>query len=321
MGEKGKPEPARTALQHTAETTACIWDVKPYALHDGPGIRTTVFFKGCPLRCRWCCNPESQQFTAELVWIAGNCIGCGECTTVCPREAISVDAEGRRHIDVDRCDHCGRCVAACPGEALRLFGESRSVADLLDTVLRDEGFHWRSGGGLTLSGGEPLAQIDAACTLLADYREAAHGHTAVETCGHVPWADLDRAHPLVDLFLYDVKHLDPEAHRQGTGTDNRRILANLERLCRTGARVIPRIPLVPGFNDEPASLQRLAAHLAALPGVDEAHIMPYHRLGAPKYPRLGRAYSLDDLRPPSPDRIETARRILQHAGLAVCVGG
>jgi len=304
-----------------ADAQALVWDVKKYALHDGPGIRTTVFFKGCPLRCRWCCNPESQRFEAELVWIGENCIDCGECEAICPRAAVTVQPGGRRRIDADRCDRCGLCVAACPGEALRLFGERRAVGELLDEVLRDEGFYWRSGGGLTLSGGEPLAQIGAACALLAAYRDTAHGHTAVETCGHVPWADLERARPLVDLFLYDVKHLDDEPHRQGTGAGNRLVLSNLEALCRASARVVPRIPLVPGFNDDPAHLRRLAAYLAALPGVDEAHLMPYHRLGAPKYARLERAYGLADLDPASPNCIEAARRILRDAGLAVCIGG
>jgi pyruvate formate lyase activating enzyme len=300
--------------------TALIWDIKQYALHDGPGIRTTVFFKGCPLRCAWCCNPESQSFAPEVIRVAENCIGCGQCVHSCPHQAIAVDA-GVWRIDFDRCDGCGRCAADCPGGALQTMGTAYTVDRLMAEVLKDEGFFWRSGGGLTLSGGEPLARAGFARHLLARYKQETHGHTAVETCGQADPETVTALLPVVDLWLYDLKHIDPAAHRRGTGAGNRRILANVRAICEAGAALIPRIPLIPGFNADPPSLAAMAAFVAALPGVDEVHLMPYHRLGQPKYARLNRPYPFDDRPSPSAAAIETARRIFAEVGLKTGVGG
>ena len=300
--------------------TALIWDLKHYALHDGPGIRTTVFFNGCPLRCAWCCNPESQSLAPEPVWIAERCIGCGQCETICPKAAVTLADEGV-NIDAKACDRCGRCAAQCPGAALQIMGTAYTADGLLAEILKDEGFYWRSNGGLTLSGGEPLVQAAFARHLLGRYKSLTYGHTAVETCGLADPDAVAALLPVVDLWLYDLKHIDPAAHRRGTGSDNRRILENALAICRSGAALIPRIPLIPGFNDDPESLHALAAFAAALPGVTEAHLMPYHRLGQPKYARLHRPYDLDHLRAPSPAAIEGARRILGAAGLRVCIGG
>jgi pyruvate formate lyase activating enzyme len=302
------------------EPTALIWDIKQYALHDGPGIRTTVFFKGCPLRCAWCCNPESQSFVPEVTWIAENCIGCRQCVQLCPQQAIEVVSEALC-IDADRCDGCGRCADNCPGGALQTMGKVYTIDRLMEEVLKDEGFFWRSGGGLTLSGGEPLARVGFARRLLKRYKQETHGHTAVETCGQADPEAVAALLPLVDLWLFDLKHIDPAAHRRGTGADNRRILENARTICEAGAALIPRIPLIPGFNDDRPSLVALATFAAALPGVNEVHLMPYHRLGQSKYTRLNRPYPLGDRRPPTPAAIETARRIFADAGLKTGIGG
>lgn len=300
--------------------TALVWDIKQYALHDGPGIRTTVFFKGCPLRCAWCCNPESQSFVPEVIWIAENCIGCKQCVQLCPYQAIEVVSETLR-IDADRCDGCGRCAENCPGGALQAMGTVYTVPRLMEEVLKDEGFFWRSGGGLTLSGGEPLARAGFARRLLERYKQETHGHTAVETCGQADSEAVAALLPVVDLWLFDLKQIDPAAHRRGTGADNRRVLENAGTICQAGATLIPRIPLIPGFNDDRPSLLALAAFAAALPGVNEVHLMPYHRLGQPKYARLNRPYPLGDRRPPNPAAIEAARRIFADTGLKTGVGG
>jgi len=204
---------------------------------------------------------------------------------------------------------------------LQTMGRAYSIDRLMEEVLKDEGFFWRSGGGLTLSGGEPLAQADFARHLLERYKQETHGHTAVETCGQADPETVTALLPVVDLWLYDLKHIDPATHRRGTGADNRRILKNARTICEAGAALVPRIPLIPGFNDDHPSLAALAAFAAALPGVGEVHLMPYHRLGHPKYARLNRPYPFGDRRPSTPAAIEAARRIFADAGLKAGIGG
>jgi pyruvate formate lyase activating enzyme len=222
-----------------------IWDIKRYALHDGPGIRTTVFVKGCPLRCQWCCNPESQSFRPEAAWIGERCLNCGLCEQVCPHGAISHDG-GRRYVDHQLCDLCGECARRCPGEALQIMGRRVFVDEVLAEISRDSVFFSRSGGGLTISGGEPLAQPEFVAELLRRYKTEEKGlSTAVETCGHAEWPMVARVGRYTDLFLFDLKHMDPGEHFRLTGVGNRLILENAARLAESGHTLVIRLPLIP----------------------------------------------------------------------------
>lgn len=306
----------------TPDIKGLIFDIRKYSIHDGPGVRTTVFFKGCPLACRWCCNPESQGGRPELVWVRERCLGCGLCLEACPRGALRTAAGGAREIDRQRCDGCGRCAEGCPGEALNLIGRWATAEEVLAEVARDALYFEASGGGLTLSGGEPLAQADFAAELLRRYRhEEKGGHTAVETCGFAPWPVLERLAPDVDLFLYDLKHMDPDAHRRLTGQDNALILDNARRLAAAGHALVVRLPLIAGVNDRREQLEAVADFTRSLPGVRRIDLLPYHRLGAPKYRRLGRAYALEDEPSLGPDAAARAAEILAARGIEVTVGG
>ena len=299
-----------------------IFDIRRYSLHDGPGLRTTVFFKGCPLNCRWCCNPESQAGQPELTWLRERCLGCDRCRTVCPADALQTTADGSNVVDPARCDVCGRCAEECPGEALQLIGRWMTAGEVLAEAASDALYFEASGGGLTLSGGEPLAQPDFAAELLRRYKHDEKGrHTAVETCGFVDWAVFERLAADVDLFLYDLKHMDPLEHQRLTGVDNRLILENARRLAQAGRSLVMRLPLIPGVNDSVQNLEATADFVAALPGVRRIDLLPYHRLGEPKYRRLGKAYALEGAPALGGGPAARAAGILEAKGLEVTVGG
>ena len=251
--------------------TGRVFDIQRFSLHDGPGIRTAVFFKGCPLRCAWCHNPESQRPGPELLFFAHKCMGCGRCEAVCA------------NTHTDACTACGRCAAVCRSGAREISGYDISADDVLAKALRDRAFYETSGGGVTLTGGEPLMQADFAEELLTKCR--ANGlHTAMETCGYAPWETLARLLPLLDLLYYDIKGIDPALHKKNTGVDNGTILTNAERLKETGANVIFRMPYIPGYND--GELDAVKAFAGAFP----LQLMPYHATGEGKYRALGRTY-------------------------------
>jgi pyruvate formate lyase activating enzyme len=301
--------------------TGLIWDIQRYALHDGPGIRTIVFFKGCPLRCKWCCNPESQSFKPEFSWLAGNCLGCNLCQEVCPVDAVRVNAE-RRWIDIQRCNFCGLCVERCPGGALTQLGCQFTAEALLQDITCDSIFFQRSGGGLTLSGGEPTSQPAFARELLRRYKVDEYGpHTALETCGYAPWEDLAGLLEYIDVVLYDIKVMDPGLHKKYTGVDNANILSNVARIAQAGYRLILRLPLIPGYTDDEANVQAIADFVRQLPGVEEIHLLPYHRLGESKYGRLGRQYSLEGTSPLGQEQLSDLMRIVEGAGLRAVIGG
>jgi pyruvate formate lyase activating enzyme len=299
-----------------------IFDIRKYTLHDGPGVRTTVFFKGCPLSCLWCCNPESQASRPELVWVAERCLGCDLCLAECPAGALKTADAGAKAVDRERCERCGRCAERCPGEALNLIGRWVTVGEVLAEVMRDALYFESSGGGLTLSGGEPLAQPDFAAELLRRYKHEEKGEsTAVETCGHVAWPVFERIAAEVDLFLFDIKHMDPAAHRRLTGRDNRLILENARRLAQAGRALVIRLPLIAGINDPRENLEATADFARSLPGVTRIDLLPYHRLGEPKYRRLEREYALGKLPSLPEERVAQVRRILERRGLEVRIGG
>lgn len=259
-----------------------IFEIKRFAVHDGDGIRTTVFFKGCPLRCVWCHNPEGLRAEPQLAYYAHKCIGCGECASVCPTEA-HVLQNGAHVLDRQRCTACGGCAEHCLGDALTHYGKSVTVEELLPRLLEDREFYESSNGGVTLSGGECLLQSQFCASLLqALKREGIH--TAVDTCGAIPREAIDRVLPYTDLFLYDLKAIDPEVHRSCTGETNERILENLRYLDTKGASIEIRYPFVPDYNDGEA--EKIRDFLETLCTHPRLRVLPYHNFAGSKYRAL-----------------------------------
>ncbi len=293
--------------------TGRVVEIKRLAIHDGPGIRTTLFLKGCSLACRWCHNPETIAAKPEIGFLAAKCVACGACIEVCPTGAHAI-AGGVHTFDRGRCIACGKCVGACLPGALEFYGREMTVAEAATAVLEDRTFYAQSGGGVTLSGGEPLLQA-AFCASLCRELRGQGVHCAIDTAGAVPWEAFATVLPEVDLVLFDFKHMDAECHRSGTGKDNRRILENLGRLAGQGTSIEIRIPLVPGFNDDAANMQATAAFLAALPVVPPVRLLPYHALARSKYAAIGRP----DTMPPAPatDGAVLAAATLRAGGITV----
>jgi pyruvate formate lyase activating enzyme len=285
--------------QSQSGVTGRVFDVQRFSLHDGPGIRTVVFLKGCPLRCSWCANPESQRPTAEIAWFQDLCAGCGRCVEACPREAVHMDG-GCPCTDRRLCAACGACAAACSRGARRLLGRDVTLGDVMAEVRRDAPFFRRSGGGVTFSGGEPLAQPEFLLECLWRSRRWGY-HTAVETCGQARWDDLREAAGVAGLFLYDLKELDPVRHEKLTGVNNELILENLERLLELGADVTLRVPVIPGANDGRDNVVALAEFVADHPGVRRVDLLPGHALSAHKYAALDLAPPV--LARPDPERL------------------
>jgi pyruvate formate lyase activating enzyme len=288
-------------MSHMGESSVSgrLFDVQRFSLHDGPGIRTVVFLKGCPLRCAWCANPESQEPGPQIAWFESLCVGCGRCIAACPRGAIRLD-DGRVRTDGRCCVACGDCAAACSRGARRLLGRDVTVNELMAAVRRDAPFFRRSGGGVTFSGGEPLSQPAFLLECLARCRRWGF-HTAVETCGQARWDDLRAVAKATDLFLYDLKQLDPVRHEELTGVRNDVILENLERLLATGVEVTVRVPVIPGGNDDRQSLEALSAFVAGHPRLRRLELLPGHSLGAHKYAALDRTPPMFE--PPALERL------------------
>jgi len=264
-----------------------IFNIQRYAIHDGPGIRTTVFLKGCPLKCFWCQNPESQRRQPEIFLNKDDCSLCGMCVSVCPTGASSL-LEGSSTIDRNKCKGCGKCTEVCPNEARRLVGKLVTVNEVMQEVLRDRKFYQNSGGGVTLSGGEPATQPEFALALLQSCKHEGL-HTILDTCGHAPWVTLEKLLKYTDLVLYDIKHVDPVKHREAMGVSNKLILENARRIAGHKAVRI-RVPLVPGFNDSVEDIRAIVKFARSELGAVDIDLLPYNNLAGSKYARLERDY-------------------------------
>jgi pyruvate formate lyase activating enzyme len=294
-----------------------VSEIQGFSIHDGPGIRTTVFLKGCPLNCLWCHSPETIRPAVDILVHESKCLRCGVCTTSCSHAAHSIQ-EGSRVFRRDVCVRCGTCVTNCLSSALGKSGYVMSVEEVMGEVLKDKPFFETSGGGVTFSGGEPLLQANYLSLLLAGCQEAGI-ETAVDTSGSVPWASFDLVHPHSSLFLYDLKLMDGERHRKYTGADNFRILENLKRLDRLKKRIIIRIPVIPGINDDETNIRASAEFLAGLGNVETVELLTFNTLGAAKYGALGLEYPLAGTRALDKGRMEELRLLFERKSVPACV--
>lgn len=290
-----------------------IFDIKRFAIHDGEGIRSTVFFKGCPLRCIWCHNPESISPRIELQYVEKRCVGCGACVDACPHSCHST-VNGTHSLDRSLCTGCGACVEACLAEALSLCGRYVSVDEVVSVLLEDECFYKSSGGGVTLSGGECLCQADFCAEVLGAIKERGI-HTAVDTCGYVDRADIDKVIPYTDIFLYDIKHMDESEHKRLTGVSNARILENLKYIDSRGKQIEIRIPFIKGCND--GMLQSAAEFISELECVIAVRLLAYNNLAGSKYDIIGRENTMPRSQPPSADELRDAARVFEKKGIKV----
>lgn len=275
-----------------------VFNIQRYSVHDGEGIRTNVFLKGCPLRCRWCSNPESQERLPELARNEGRCLGvekCDFCAKVCPHGALALPESGMPIVLRDKCRRCMACAKACPAGALTPYGTLRTAGEVVSEVEKDSIFYARSGGGMTLSGGEPLLQSEFALAVLREAKRR-RVHTAIETCGQVPWEVYEEAVPLIGEIMYDIKLIDPKKHKQHTGMGNRLILLNIKKIIETfpDANLKIRTPVVPGVNDTVEDLTAILDFLEPYHSVNY-ELLPYHRLGTQKYYFLDREYPMGEV--------------------------
>lgn len=276
------------------EEKGIVFDIMKFAIHDGPGIRTAVFLKGCPLHCLWCHNPESIELKPEISFLAAKCIGCGYCVKACPNDCHKFK-KGERLFDRSRCTRCGRCAMACHAQAIEIIGCEMSVSEVLDEVMKDKLFYETSGGGITLSGGEPMMQFEFAMGLMKQAKSNGLS-VCLETCGYAPLERFAETLPYVDIYLFDVKETDPARHLEITGAPLEPILKNLDFLNSEKAEIILRCPLIPGMNTRPQHFKSLAEMAMRLESVTQVDVEPYHPLGLSKSERIGKPLSLPGLR-------------------------
>jgi len=308
-------------MSESNDTKGMIFNIQHYSIHDGPGIRTTVFMKGCPLSCVWCQNPESQTSLPEIFIIIETCTGCGKCVQVCPRGAIEI-VGGHSKTNRKICDGCGKCAEVCPNEARNLMGRTVTAAEVFKEVSGDSVFYQKSGGGVTLSGGDPVAQPKFSISILKLCKNAGI-HTAIETSGYANWEILRQILEYVDLVLYDFKQMDPLEHKKYTGVSNSLILDNAKRIYHEcHIPMLVRVPIVPGYNDSVENIKATARFVATELGMDvKVHLLPYHRLGETKYERLECASKSASIQPPSEKHVLKLKEIIESFGLTVYIGG
>ncbi len=303
-----------------SESLPLIFDIKRYSINDGPGIRLTIFFKGCPLNCRWCHNPESLSMRTQKLYTRSKCIVCGECVKACPNQACLL-SKGGIVTDAERCQTCGTCAKVCPSLATEMSGRFYSVAELMGIIENEIPFFDQSGGGVTFSGGEPLMHTPFLLELLKACGER-QLHRAVDTSGYGKTADLVAIAEQTDLFLFDLKLMDAELHRKFTGVDNSLILDNLKALATAGAQIEIRVPLIAGLNDDRQNLEQMATFVAQLPGPRPTlSFLPFHNVAENKYPKLGQIYDISEMAVPGTKRLQQAVDICAAHGLIASVGG
>ena len=296
-----------------------IFNIQRCSLQDGPGVRTTFFLKGCPLRCQWCDNPESQLQSSELAHRRSPCDGCGACIKVCEPGAISLTTDGKAAIDRELCNICGQCVSACPQDALAIYGSTASVTELFDELSRDIHFYKNSDGGVTASGGEPLMQPKFVSAVFSLCHRLGIP-TAIDTCGYVEQSVLSEILPVIDLVLYDLKHMDSATHEKFTGVPNELILENAKAVAAAGVPLIFRIPLVAAINDSEENIREVCDFSIGL-GVADIDLLPFHQYGLSKYAMLGRSDGPVHLKTTGQEHINRLKEIIQTYGLTCKIGG
>lgn len=301
------------------EQVGTVFNLQRFSINDGPGVRTIVFFKGCPLDCKWCSNPESQNPLVQIMFNEKNCLGCRKCESICPVGAINFLLPAR--VDHDQCIGCGICAENCYPGGLVQSGKEQTVEDIITELKKETIQYRRSGGGVTLSGGEPLMQPAFAVELL----KACKGmgwHTAMETTAYANEDVIDKVIPYVDLVLLDIKSLNDAKHKEYTRVSNEKILKNAQRIVDLGVETIIRVPVIPEFNDDEQSIYDIARFAKGLGGVRELHLLPYHKLGVNKYGTLGRKYRMkEELKTPAEEIMEKYKKIVEDLGLKCVIGG
>lgn len=302
---------------NTEEEKGMVFSIQRFSVHDGPGIRTLVFLKGCPLSCIWCSNPESQGYEPEILFRAERCIGCGECMRVCPNKTADMLQNPAKH-KLPSCSKCEACVIACNALALRYVGNEMTAREVFAEIEKDRLFYKNSMGGITLSGGEPLMQPHFALEILRLSKSAGFS-TAIETSGYASWEAFETVMPYLDLILFDIKHMNDAEHIKLTGVSNKLIQENLERLAASKHRVIARFPLIPDCNDSDENVRDTALRVTSL-GIKQLDLLPYHELGRSKYEGLQREYQLTQ-KPLTDERVQNIKETLESYGLEVQIGG
>ncbi|HKS72742.1 MAG TPA: glycyl-radical enzyme activating protein [Terriglobales bacterium] len=303
-------------MKTNGEVKGTIFDIQRFTVHDGPGIRTAVFMKGCPLRCPWCQNPESVWKQSQISYSPPLCIGCGSCVHACPERAVRRTGKNLiEKINLAMCTHCGKCAQACCSGALQMIGRSYTVSEVVDEAMQDVAFYLNSGGGVTFTGGEPTYQPEFLLALTRALKRRGI-HLVIETCGVFQWSHVEEALSLIDIFYFDLKHADAEKHAAVTGESNAVILENIERIDRLNRPIRVRVPLIPGVNDSPEEFAAILRVAAKLHNVDKVQVLPYHKFGIAKFERIGWGYPLPDLESPAKPAVQALIKIAQREHVA-----
>jgi pyruvate formate lyase activating enzyme len=304
----------KVGIKGEGRISANIFDIQHSSYHDGPGLRTVVFFKGCNMRCFWCQNPESLFFEKDLLFYEGKCIKCEKCIKYCPNNCIVILKNGKYHIDREFCIKCGKCAEVCFPGALQLVGEERTIGSVIEEVITDLEFYHISGGGVTLSGGEPLLQEKSCYEILRKAKEKSIS-TAIETAGNVKWSAFTKVIPFTDYLLFDIKTINNDVHKIVCGKSNLQILNNLEKLSKCKVGLIIRVPIIPGVNDNKEEIKAIANKVKSFPNLKNFELIPFHQFGKSKYLALGRKYEVSSLKGPTLSKLEELKKLLTQMSI------